>query len=296
AGFCDPLHCGRPSANKDVLAPIGLPCIVLPAVAYVRPAIVLARSYNVDLIPALWAVIQEPQLARLWIESQPFGVLESVRPGLGEHCRAAEPRIAARNRSIAIDVHHAPCEVAPFIRVVEEGMLHAVQFRLVQPKPVGAPNKETTIGSHDHSPLPNSIANHLEIFQTPRVVTQASPGHTLPSDLHGSPLRQRYCPHSLVEIFERPGACGLTHRWREIGKVDHPGSCEVRVEHYLMQSLSPHRPHAGHSLDGSRYGPIGLHHTHRPSVLRHEKGPVRQERKRPRSVKTLRHDLRLERC
>src|SRR5262245_6496677 len=122
----------------NILSSIGLSCIVLPAVGDVRPAVVSSRPYYVDLVSALRSVIQEPQFAGLRIESQPLRILESMRPRLGEHRRTTQPWIVARNRSVSIDMHHPPCEIAPFVRIVEKRMLHAVQFRLVQPKPVGA--------------------------------------------------------------------------------------------------------------------------------------------------------------
>src|SRR5262249_32824291 len=130
-------HGCEPCADKNVLAPIGLTRIVLLAVAHVRPTVVSARSNDVDLIPTLRAVIDDPPLAALWVDGQPFRILESMRPGFGEHRRAAEPWIAARNRAVAIDVHYASGEVAAFVGIVEKRMLHAVQFGLVQPKAVG---------------------------------------------------------------------------------------------------------------------------------------------------------------
>src|SRR5215470_17426588 len=97
-----------------------------------------------------------------------------MRPRLGEHRRTTQPWIVARNRSVSIDVHHAPCEIAPFVGIVEKRMLHAVQFRLIQPKPVGAANKEAAVGSHGNPPFANTVADHLKILQTFRIVTEAS--------------------------------------------------------------------------------------------------------------------------
>src|SRR6266536_1450417 len=104
----------------DVFSPIGLSCIVLPAVSDVRPAVVSARPYDVDLVSALRSVIQEPQLAGLRMNRQTLRILESMRPCLGQHRRTAQPRIVARNRSISIDVHYAPCEIAPFVGIIEK--------------------------------------------------------------------------------------------------------------------------------------------------------------------------------
>src|SRR5689334_1118414 len=113
----------------DVLSPIRLSCIVLPAVRDVRPTVVSTGPYDVDLVSALRSVIQEPQFAGLRIESQPLRILESMRPCLGKHRRTAQPWIVARNRSVSIDVHYTPCEIATFVGIVEKRMFHAVQFR-----------------------------------------------------------------------------------------------------------------------------------------------------------------------
>src|SRR5688572_1611616 len=135
------------------------------------------------------------------MESQPLRILEPVRPRFGEHRGAAEPGIAARNRSVAIDVHHAPCKVAPFVGIVEEWTLQAVQIRLVQPKPVGAGNKQASVRSHRDPAFAYSLANYFDILHAPRVVTEPRASHPLPPDLHGSPLGQRHSPHVLVEIL-----------------------------------------------------------------------------------------------
>src|SRR5215468_10453622 len=116
--------------------------------------------------PPCGPVIQQPQLAGLRIQSQPLRILESVRPGFGQDRRAAEPGIVARNRSVTIDMHHASREVPAFVGVIEEGMLHAVEFRLVEPEAVGARNKEAAIGSHDYPPLADSFTNHVDTLET----------------------------------------------------------------------------------------------------------------------------------
>src|SRR5262249_28287191 len=156
-------------------------------------------------------------------------ILESMRPRLREHRRTTQPWIVARNRSVSIDVHYAPREIAPFVGIVEKRMFHAVQFRLVQPKPVGTGNKKAAIGRHGNPTFANSITDHLKILQTPPVVTKASPGYALAPDLHRSPLRQRRRPHLVVKILKRPGPSGFAHRRREVRKIDHAVSREVRV-------------------------------------------------------------------
>ncbi len=279
----------------DIGAAVRLPVVVLLAIADVRPAIIVPGPHDVELVAALWAMIHKPQLARSRIHREAFGILEPVCPRLGKNRRATEPRIVARNRAIAVDAHDTTREVPPLVRVVEKRMLHPVEIRGVQPETVCSGNKQAAIGSDHHPPLTYPLTDDLDLLQSPAVIAEPPAGDTLPPNLHGPPLCQRGGPYPIVEILQWPRPCRLPDGRREIGEVNHPVFCEVRIKHDFVQPLRTHRSHARHALDRRGNGAIRIDYSHRSAVLGHKEFPVREKRERPRRVQVARHYFGLER-
>src|SRR5262245_55815745 len=97
------LHRRLAVADGHVLAPICLPCVVLPSVGDIWPAVVLARADDVHLVAALRPMIDGPQLSGLGVNRGAFRILEAMGIGFREDRRTVEPRVVFGNRTVPVD-------------------------------------------------------------------------------------------------------------------------------------------------------------------------------------------------
>src|SRR5678816_3445947 len=121
----------RAVADADVLAAVQLPRVVLPSVRHVGPPVVLSCPDDVDLVATLRPVIDLPELTGLRMKRCAFRILESVREGFGQYCRAAQPGIVLGYRAVAVDANDTAREVAADIRVVRERVFNAIEIGVV---------------------------------------------------------------------------------------------------------------------------------------------------------------------
>ena len=109
-------HAARPNDRIPVVerllhavlrrdAASNFPAEVLDAVRDRRPAIVLARARNVDLVAAARAVLDFPQLTGGRVQRRGLDVAMAKRPDLGPDALLSHERVVPRNRSVRIQSH-----------------------------------------------------------------------------------------------------------------------------------------------------------------------------------------------
>ncbi len=123
----DAFHARRAVSNGHVLPAIRLSRVVLLPVGDVGPSVVPPRPDDVDLVAALGAVINGPQLPCLRVNRGAFRILEAVRIGLAQDGRPGEPRVVLRDRAVAVDANGTPGEVAADVRIVGEIVTDAIE-------------------------------------------------------------------------------------------------------------------------------------------------------------------------
>jgi len=149
--------------------------------------------------------------------------------------------------------------------------------------------------SNEYNPaLAAAIDQNPKILQAFVVFAQARAPHPLHPKVHRPPLSKRLSPDQLVEKLCGPNCRVLTARRREIGDVEQPILCEVRIQQHVVQALCRHHLHARHSRDGGRNHAIRPHDSHGPRALCHQKIAVRKKRQRPRSAQPIGDGLDLK--
>jgi hypothetical protein len=270
-----------------------LPGVVLTSVGHIRPTVVLARANDVDLVATLRPVIDLPEFAGLRMKRRAFRILESVREGFGQYCRAAQPGIVFRNRAITVDANDAAGEVAAYIRVVRERVFNAVEIGVVEAKAVGAADQQRSVAGDDDATL-DAFGEDVNVFKTRTVLAQTSASHTLRSELHCPAFGERLGPDALVEELDGPRRRRLTLRRSEVREVQRPIFREVGIEDDVVQTLRGDGLHSRHPCQRCGDHTVRPDDPHGSGVLRHKQIAVWQERDRPRAGESTGDGLRVE--
>src|SRR5215207_10237525 len=164
--WTEPARSGRGRRFGDVAA------VVVPAPAHQRPAVVLARLGDVDLVAAHRPVLDLPEGARLRMDRRGLDVAVAVGPDLRARIAAADEGVVLRHGAVRVDAQNLAQMTGEVLRRIELEALAGGDEELAVAREGKA--RAEMVAAAD---LRHLAKDHLGAFERRRRFVEASARH-----------------------------------------------------------------------------------------------------------------------